>query len=145
MNWGHKIIIVFAVFAAGMLTLVTKSMRTKIDMVTQDYYGEELKYQQVIDGKQNAAGLSAPIMVAQPEEGIMITYPRELLGKTINGRLTFYRPSDAGKDIHLSLQPDPSGHQLINRQLFIKGQYRMKVQWTINDQPFYQEQPIHIH
>ena len=43
MNWGHKIIIVFVVFAAGILTLVTKSMRTRVDMVTPDYYGEELK------------------------------------------------------------------------------------------------------
>lgn len=144
MNWGHKIIIVFVVFAAGILTLVTKSMRTRIDMVTPDYYGEELKYQQVIDGKENVAGLSAAVSVAQPEEGIMLTFPRELLGKKITGQLTFYRPSDSGKDIHLPVQPDMAGHQLINRQLFIKGQYRMKVQWTMNDRPFYQELPINI-
>jgi nitrogen fixation protein FixH len=144
MNWGHKIIIVFVVFAAGILTLVTKSMRTKVDMVTPDYYGEELKYQQVIDGKQNAAGLSAPVTITQVAEGVQLTFPHELQGKTITGKLTFYRPSDSGKDIHLPLQPDDAGHQLINRQLFIKGQYRLKVQWTMNDRPFYQEQPIHI-
>jgi hypothetical protein len=100
MNWGHKIIIVFVVFAAGILTLVTKSMRTKIDMVTPDYYGEELKYQQVIDGKQNAAALSSAVIVTQPEEGVMLTFPPELQGKAITGKLTFYRPSDSGKDIH---------------------------------------------
>ncbi|HEY9257977.1 FixH family protein [Chitinophaga sp.] len=144
MNWGHKIIIVFVVFAAGIVTLVTKSMRTKIDMVTPDYYGEELKYQQVIDGKQNAAGLSAPVTVTQVAEGIRLTFPRELQGKAITGQLTFYRPSDSGKDIHLPFKPDDAGHQLINRQLFIKGLYRLKVQWTMNDRPFYQEQPIHI-
>lgn len=145
MNWGHKIIIVFAVFAAGILTLVTKSMRTRVDMVTPDYYGEELKYQQVIDGKQNAAKLSAPVTIAQPEEGIMITFPPELQGKSLTGKLTFYRPSDSGKDIQLALQPDPSGHQLIRRQLLSKGQYQVKVQWTMNNQPFYQETPVHIY
>lgn len=144
MNWGHKIIIVFVVFAAGILTLVTKSMRTKIDMVTPDYYGEELKYQQVIDGKQNASGLSAPVNVAQAAEGILLTFPHELQGKAITGKVTFYRPSDSGKDIQLPLQPDDAGHQLINRQLFIKGLYRFKVQWMMNDRPFYQEQPINI-
>lgn len=144
MNWGHKIIIVFVVFAAGILTLVTKSMQTKIDMVTPDYYGEELKYQQVIDGKQNAAGLSSLITVSQPENGVLVTFPHELQGKKITGKLTFYRPSDSGKDIHLPLQADDAGHQLINRQLFTRGQYRLKVQWTMNDRPFYQEQAIHI-
>jgi hypothetical protein len=144
MNWGHKIIIVFILFAAGMLTLVTKSMRTRVDMVTPDYYSEELKYQQVIDGQQNAAGLSAPVTVTQPGEGILVTFPGELRGKNITGKLTFYRPSDSGRDIHLPLQPDRSGHQLVQRQLFIKGLYRVKVEWTINDRPFYQEQSINI-
>jgi hypothetical protein len=144
MNWGHKIIIVFVVFAAGILTLVTKSMRTKIDMVTPDYYGEELKYQQVIDGKQNAAALSSAVIVTQPEEGVMLTFPPELQGKAITGKLTFYRPSDSGKDIHLPIQPNHDGHQLINRQLFSKGAYRLKVQWTMNNRPFYQEEAIHI-
>ena len=144
MNWGHKIIIVFTAFAAGMLTLVTKSMRTRVDMVTPDYYSEELKYQEVIDGRQNAAGLSAPITVTQPEEGIMVTFPRELRGKNITGQLTFYRPSDSDRYIRLPLQPGLSGRQLVKRQLFIKGLYRVKMEWTINDRPFYQEQSIHI-
>ncbi|SEW12207.1 FixH family protein [Chitinophaga arvensicola] len=144
MNWGHKIIIVFVVFAAGILTLVTKSMRTKIDMVTPDYYGEELKYQQVIDGKENVNRLSAPVAIAQQSAGVLITLPPELHDKHITGKLTFYRPSDSGRDIALPLQPDPAGQQLINRQLFIKGQYKVKLTWTMNEQPYYQEQLLNI-
>jgi nitrogen fixation protein FixH len=145
MNWGHKIIIVFIVFAAGLLTLVTKSMRTRIDMVTPDYYGEELKYQQVIDGKQNAAALSMPVSIAQAENDIVITFPNELRQQALTGKVIFYRPSDSGKDLDFSLQSDNAGRQLISKRLLTKGQYKIKVQWNMDDKPFYQEQLINIY
>lgn len=144
MNWGHKIIIVFVVFAAGILTLVTKSMRTRIDMVTPDYYGEELKYQQVIDGKENAGRLSAPVGISQDDAGVLISLPSELRNKHITGKVTFYRPSDSGKDVFMPLQPDQSGQQLVSRQLFIRGPYKVKIAWTMNDRPYYQEQLVNI-
>lgn len=78
MNWGHKIIIVFILFAAGILTLVTKSMHTRIDMVTPDYYAEELKYQQVIDGRREAQSLSAPVSINQSVQSIGVLFPAEI-------------------------------------------------------------------
>ncbi len=144
MNWGYKIIIVFIVFAAGILTLVTKSMRTKIDMVTKDYYAEELKYQQVIDGKKNAGALSAPVLIAQQAEGIAVTFPQELHGTNITGKIKFYRPSDAGMDVEMPLHLSSEGMLVINRQLFHKGNYLVKVQWENGGKPFYQEESLHI-
>lgn len=143
MNWGYKIIIVFVVFAAGMLTLVTKSLRTKIDMVTPDYYKEELKYQQVIDGKQNANSLSTPITISQ-DENIVLTFPQEMREKQIRGQLTFYRPSDSRKDISVPLKIDEAGQQQLEKRLFTTGLYRVKLQWSMNDRPFYQEQLLTI-
>ncbi|CAL1521158.1 FixH family protein [Chitinophaga sp. MM2321] len=144
MNWGHKIIIVFVVFAAGLLTLVTKSMRTRIDMVTPDYYGEELKYQQVIDGKQNVHLLSAPPAISRPDENITITFPPELHHAAITGKIKFYRPSDSDKDVELPLSLNDSGQQVIERHLLSKGQYQVKLQWEKDGKPFYQEQFLNI-
>lgn len=144
MNWGYKIIIVFIVFATGMLTMVTKSLRTKIDMVTPDYYKEELKYQQVIDGKQNAFKLSAPVSISQPSSAVVLTFPSEMRDTGLKGQLTFYRPSDAGKDINVPLKIDSSGQQLVDKQLFTRGLYKVKVQWSMHDQPFYMEEVITI-
>ncbi len=144
MNWGHKIILVFVIFAAGILTLVTRSMRTKIDMVTKDYYSEELKYQEVIEGRNNANALSAPVKVSQPEETVNISMPHELIGQTFNGTITFYRPSDSGKDFEVPLQPDNSGNQTVERDKFVRGNYRVKIRWEMNNKPYYQEQVLHI-
>ncbi|RFS23449.1 hypothetical protein DVR12_10570 [Chitinophaga silvatica] len=144
MNWGYKIIIVFVVFAAGMLTLVTKSLRTKIDMVTPDYYKEELKYQQVIDGKQNANNLSTPITISQPGESVVLTFPQEMREKPISGQLTFYRPSDSRKDVSVPLKIDEAGQLLIEKTRFTTGLYKVKLQWSMNDRPYYQEQTLTI-
>ncbi len=144
MNWGHKIIIVFTLFAAGILTLVIGSMRKKIDMVTADYYAEELKYQQVIDGRQNANRLSAPVVVTQPGEQVEISFPEELHQRPLQGYVLFYRPSDAGKDIRVPLQPDAQGRQQIDRRRLQPGNYQVKLQWETDGKPYFQETQLFI-
>lgn len=143
-HWGHKIILVFLLFAAGILTLVVKSIGTKIDMVTTDYYGAELKYQQVIDGRQNTAALSAPVSISQPEGLVLLTFPPELQGQNVQGQVLFYRPSDAHKDFSLPLTLDEQGCLLVSKQKFIPGSYRVKIQWTLNNTPYFQETALYI-
>ena len=46
MNWGYKILTVYIIFIAGILFLVFKSSNQNQDLVTKDYYEQELKYQQ---------------------------------------------------------------------------------------------------
>lgn len=144
MNWGYKIIIVFILFAAGMLTLVIKSMRTRIDMVTPDYYAAELQYQEVIDGRENAAQLSAPVKVTQAGNSVELLFPGELHGRALEGRVLFYRPADAGKDLAVPLQMDEQGRLVMDRARFIAGRYQVKVQWEMDGRPYFQESYLYI-
>lgn len=139
MNWGHKIIIVFILFAAGILTLVTKSMRTRIDMVTPNYYAEELKYQQVIDGRKEALSLSAPVSINQSEKSVGILFPAEMQGIPLEGNVLFYRASDSRQDVSLPLQPDENGLVLVSKKRFQKGNYRVQLQWEAKGKSYYQE------
>lgn len=144
MNWGYKVIIVFILFAAGMLTMVTKSMRAKIDMVTPDYYKEELKYQQVIDGQNNVNTLSSPAGISQTEGSVIMQFPSETNGKTVDGQITFYRPSDINKDLTYNIKLDKDGRQAFQKNSFVKGVYKVKIEWLMNEKPFYQEQVLNI-
>src|ERR1044072_4963050 len=132
MNWGYSVIIVFTLFAAGMLTLVIKSMRTRIDMVTPDYYGAELKYQQVIDGRENSARLSAPVTVKQAGPLVELSFPAELKGHSLEGKVLFYRPADAGRDMSVPLQLNEEGMLLVDSHRFKTGRYQVKVQWEMD-------------
>ena len=40
-NWGHSIIIVYALFVGGILLLALRSSQQKFDLVKSDYYGAE--------------------------------------------------------------------------------------------------------
>lgn len=139
MNWGHKIIIVFVLFAIGMMTLVIKSMRTRIDMVTADYYAEELKYQQTIDGQANVKRLSAPVAIAQREDSVELSFPGELHGRSLQGSVLFYRPSDSRKDVSMPLTLNDTGKIRISKHRFTKGNYRVKLQWEDEGKPYFQE------
>lgn len=144
MHWGHKIILVFIIFAAGILTLVIKSLRTRIDMVTPDYYAAEVKYQQNIDAQINAKRLSLPVKIAQPADSIEITFPLEMRYRAISGTIHFYRPSDSRRDFTLPLVLNDAGKILVSRQLFDKGNYRVKMQWEAAGTSFFQETQYYI-
>lgn len=144
MNWGYKIILVFVIFASGILTLVIKSMRTRVDMVTGDYYAEELKYQQNIDAQKNAHRLSGPVTVAQTGDSIEIVFPQECMGKELNGGITFYRPSDSRRDFTVPAQPDAQGKVLVSRARLDRGNYRIKVQWVSEGIPYFLEKQFFV-
>ena len=49
-SWGNKIFILYTTFAISMIVLVYKCCQTNYDLVSANYYDEELAYQQLIDG-----------------------------------------------------------------------------------------------
>src|SRR5687768_17578285 len=139
MNWGHKIIIVFVLFAAGIITFVVKSMRTPVEMATADYYAAELKHQQNIDAQTNARDLTAPVLISQQDDVLQIVFPAELRTEQLSGEVHFYRPSDSRKDFKLPLTPDAEGRIFVSRTRFSKGSYKIKLQWEAAGKPYYQE------
>jgi nitrogen fixation protein FixH len=144
MNWGHKIIIVFVLFAAGIVTFVVKAMSTRVDMATPDYYAAELKHQQTIDAQANTLQLTAPVRIRQEGDVLAITFPPEMHAVKMTGEIHFYRPSDSKKDFKLPLTPDAEGSIFVSRGRFTKGSYNIKLQWEAAGKPYYQETQYHI-
>lgn len=99
MNWGYKIMIVFAVFVSGIMFLVIKSSEQKMDLVTTDYYGKELKYQQQIDAMNHVSQLSDTIVYALHDGQLKIVFPKDFTGKKLDGRAVLYCPADENMDI----------------------------------------------
>ena len=62
-SWGHKILFAYLAFVAGIMFLVFKASQEDYDLVTANYYEAELKYQDIIDQKENTARLSAPLII----------------------------------------------------------------------------------
>jgi len=57
MNWGNKLVLVFIVFGAFIGYLVYQAVNTKYDLVSKDYYKDELRYQEKIDRQKTRPSL----------------------------------------------------------------------------------------
>lgn len=144
MNWGHSIIVVFSLFAIGIITMVTKSMRAHVEMVSNDYYGDELKYQEVIDGRKHAELLSAPVQIGQSADQIQVTFPPEMQGTPLSGRIFFYKAADSRQDVTVPLRSGVEGTVAISKQKLSKGDYQIKLEWDANGKHYFQEDNISV-
>lgn len=140
LNFGHKLVLVFIAFGLLMGTLIYMSVKTEFELVSKDYYKEELAYQQVIDARNNAATLSAEIQLNYKDKLLKIQMPAEMVGKVQSGQIIFYCPSDSDKDTVLDLQTDETGQQSIEIGKTISpAAYKLKFKWQSNDTAYYQE------
>lgn len=136
MSWGTKLTLVFIGFVGLMATLVYKSFNTHFDLVTKDYYGEELRYQEVIDGKANAEAMEEQVTLEQQQSNVVISFPASMQQADIKGEVWLYFPNNAKFDQRIPLQLE-NGIQTIPIALLSSGNYEARVQWIYNGQPFY--------
>ena len=144
LNWGHKITLAFSAFVVFMFVLVYKSMKTDFQLVTKEYYKDELAYQQVIDGTNRANSLSNNVQALQTSAGLIIQLPTEMKGKSITGNIWLYCSSDDKKDRRLELTVDENGKQLIDDKTIMPATYLLKVTWNAGNLNYYNEQRIEI-
>jgi hypothetical protein len=142
MNWGYKILIVYLVFVAGILFLVFKASRESFDLVEKDYYEAELKYQDRIDENQRTGNLSEPVKVLVQDSRLLITFPKDFNGQTLEGEVHLYFPADAKKDLKQGFTAQQS--TAVTIPAGNKGMHRLKLNWKANNQSYYYEETIFL-
>jgi len=143
-NWGHRLILVFVVFGGLMSFMVYRSMKTNIDLVSNEYYKDELSYQKIIDGSKEANLLKNKVSIIQEGTTIAIRLPDEMKNEAIKGQSWFYCVTDAKKDRKVDMQMNADAEQVINASLFIPGKYIVKLNWSSAGREYYTEQNITI-
>ncbi|MEZ4904912.1 MAG: FixH family protein [Spirosomataceae bacterium] len=136
-SWGTGIWAFYGLFVLMILGMVGMSLVQKIDLVTDNYYEEELRYQDKIDKVANTQQLATPLEWKTTAQGIKIVYPNDLKG--ISGIVYFYCPADNSKDFKVNIQPDGTNSQFISTQKAAKGRYKMQIDWQANDKGYWNE------
>lgn len=144
MSWGNKLIVVFFVFAAGMAFLVYRSLSTNFELVEKDYYKQELRYQQKIDGTKEANNLTSAVSLKQDETGILLQFPAEMKEKNLSGEVWFYCAYDAKKDKKFQLQTSKDATQLFKLEEIGPGNYTVKINWKDDDKNYYSEKTLTV-
>lgn len=130
MNWGWKIAIVYSVFVVLTLGAVFYVVSTQdVELVTKEYYKEEIQYQQVIDAKKRNNELEVPIAfeLNKAEKKGIVKVPTELLTDDMSANIVFYRPSNSADDKHIDLEVDSIGMQEILLNSFRKGIWKLRI------------------
>jgi hypothetical protein len=144
MSWGIKIAALYIAFAGMIVFLVFRTSRENIDLVTDDYYQQELQYQDRIDQNTAANKLGAQPVVRISDGQVEIIFPDSVVKQGISGQAVFYRPSDASKDLVIELNTDSEGVQAVDLARFITGSYQLKLNWVSDGQPYYFETQLYI-
>jgi hypothetical protein len=143
MSWGTKIAVLYIGFVAMIVLLIARTTRENVDLVTEDYYQQELQYQDRIDQRTAATASGMQPEVTITGSHIEITFPGNTAGKSCTGTIQFYRPSDAAKDFTVPVATDSNRVQLVDLSLLEQGLYQLKFAWT-SDQQYYSETQLYV-
>ena len=141
MNWGHGITIFFIGFVLFMVSLVVICMRQdNIHLVTENYYEEEINYQQQIEKITNAEELGYQVFSYRADE---MTVDLNLPVGAV-GTLHLFRPSDARMDQKFAVEMESGNPIAVKLGHLQPGYWKMMLTWKEGNKEFYLEKKITI-
>ena len=137
-NWGTAIVIAFVAFISFIMYFVISMSTDKKfdhDLVVEDYYQQELKFQDDINKVENANKLSENISFQKTNKGIILSFPKDLDIKNIKGNVFLYRPSNKQLDFEIPISL--SNHNLlIPDNSLLDGRWNIKIDWLYKTDEF---------
>lgn len=146
MNWGKSIILVFVLFAAFIGTMVYRMTAEHIDLVSENYYQNEIDFQQHIDRVNNArriqTGLNSSVTMTYHADRQQVVF---VLPTTLRkGEITFYRPGDRQQDFRVTIPAEHPVRQVVPTQSLAKGNWRVQFTWSDGQHTYYKEEQIFL-
>jgi hypothetical protein len=143
LNWSAGIAILYMGFVVMILLLVGMSASQKIDLVTDQYYEEELRFQDKINKTNHTKALTDPLIWEVTEQGILITYPKSFSENNLAGIVKLYCPSDNTKDRTFPVKTK-NHMQLIAASDLASGRYYLQIDWQNGKETYWNEDVVVI-
>lgn len=144
MGWGKKIAVLYIGFVVVTLAFVVFAMNQRVDLVTDNYYEKELKYQEQIDKIKKTKELKEKTEIQLIEKTVKIKFPALPDKNSPKDFILFYRPSDPSKDVKIQVSADSLGFQFIPVEKLARGFWKIKLNWTSGGSEFYDESMLNI-
>lgn len=144
LNWGTGIAATLTFFVGMMAWFAVRAMNNQEQLLTEDYYQQELRYQGDIDKMNGTLRDHQHVEVHAKDGVISLRFPPSADGRAIKGTITLMRPSDIAGDRVLNVVADSTGHALMPVAGLGKGIYRMRLDWSADGTDRLQEQRLEI-
>lgn len=131
-NWGTGIVIAFVLFMSFILFFVIRTFTLseyQHDLVDEEYYKTELKYQEEIDKQNNLNKLDEKITFVKSEEGFEINFPSNFNADNTKGTIFFYRPSNKALDFNIPLKIIDN-KVLISKEKLVEGNWNVTIDFV---------------
>lgn len=143
-SWGIKIAATYIIFVIGVIIMVLIFMNQDVHLVTDNYYAKELEYQEQIDKVDRTSRLKEQLQIVNLQSDIKFIFPAEFSSSVISGRIDFYRPSDQSQDFTVEIRTDSLLTQMISTAKLMKGVWKVKVDWSANEDTYYNEKILMV-
>jgi len=143
-NWGTGIAAFYAFFVLALVFQVIKSTQYDNSLVSDQYYADDLAYQEHYDKLVNSQQLDQDLAIVLngARSSVELKFPQDM--EKIYGEIHFFCPSDSKQDFRLPLQLNAAGRQIVSTQGLKEGLWKVKVDWKGDGKAFYKEEVIVI-
>lgn len=129
------------IFITGTILFVLYSSTLSWNLVSDQYYADEIAYQDHIDRLERTLALPEPVnMDYAPGKGIILVIPGMFPAGEVSGTILLFRPSDRGLDRRYDLRLDHEGVFVIpDTDIPRGGLWKLKVTWKAGGIEYYSE------
>jgi hypothetical protein len=142
MNFGKWIVVAFILFAVFIGTLVTVCVKQDVNLVSKDYYKDELAYQDQIGRISNTNLLAKKPSIANIGGKLAVNFNNDR--KILKGELKLFCPSNPKMDKDYPISLADGNTQLFEIASLQPGMYKAKLFWTMEGKEYFLEQVIYI-
>ncbi len=143
--WPYAVVVAMLLFMGYIASFVYRAMHQDVDLVSKDYYEQELAYQDRINtiSRTNAMGEVA-ITYDAVAQVILIQLPENFADKSITGKVKFFRPSNDKLDFEVPLQLDTNQSQLLSAANLQKGFWKVRLHYNAGQEVYYTEKALMV-
>lgn len=137
-TWGTGLLITIIVFVTFFISFIVFSLTQDINLVSKDYFPDEIAYETKLQKIKNANNLKENISIEKKDDKIIFKYPKNLKTQ-ISGTILFYYVTDRNFDVDFKIEPNLDNQQLIYIEKLKKGRYYIQIDWSSNKSDYFQE------
>lgn len=141
---GNILLTGFGALLIMMSVLVYFSVKQKIPMVSQNYYEQELKYQDKLNAMNNTNGYDGQFRIQVNADQITLQLPSALSTSLQDGTAYFYCPFNEALDHKEALHASADGQYTFDQKVLQAKRYILKISFTAAGKAYYKEIPVEL-
>ena len=141
LHWGHKIGIVYALFAGSMIFMLILSRQEKHELVNENYYENELAVQGRIIADKNLKTADFGVDISSANKQILVSFKELPSGELPEGVVSLYKPDDSSLDQTIDVKLNAENEMLI-QPIGDHGRYKVSVRFKISGKDYFKEKQV---